>query len=250
MLALIYPITLGLERIETSYLLKQNGVLQYLTGLSAYPNPTTLRRFVLRITSLAIPKIRKLHELVLYVMIPKTDAPTQVVFDLDSTVLILCGRQKMARVGYNPKKRGRPPYHHLLGFNGLTKDFWHGELRPGDAHTATGVFNFLKASFGNLPPWVKSLTIRADKGFYDRKIIEYLESEKDSFAIVIKLTRPIKAKLSTLSYQTYILGIETAEFFFQPTGWEKEYRFALIGRTILEDPLEQLTPFSMGQYIY
>jgi hypothetical protein len=42
MLALIYPISLGLGRIETSHLLKYNGVFQYLTGLPTYPNPTTL----------------------------------------------------------------------------------------------------------------------------------------------------------------------------------------------------------------
>src|SRR4030042_5796932 len=42
MLALIYPISLGLGRIETSHLLKHNGVFQYLTGLPTSPNPTTL----------------------------------------------------------------------------------------------------------------------------------------------------------------------------------------------------------------
>ncbi len=249
-LALIYPITLGLERIETSHLLKQNGVFQYLTGLPAYPNPTTLRRFLLRMAPLALPKLRRLHERLLSLMIPKPDAPTRVIFDLDSTVLILYGRQEMARVGYNPKKRGRPSYHPLLCFNGITKDFWHGELRPGDTHTATGILNFLKASFAKLPPSIKSVTIRADKGFYDHKTIEYLESEKASFAIVAKLTRPIKAKLSTLSYQTFSSGIETAEFLYQPTGWGKEYRFVVIRRPIPEDPLEQLTLFSMGQYSY
>ena len=55
MLALIYPISLGLGRIETSHLLKQNGVFQYLTGLPAYPNPTTLRRFLFRMAPLALP---------------------------------------------------------------------------------------------------------------------------------------------------------------------------------------------------
>ena len=41
-LALLYPIILGLGRIETSHIFKHNGVFQYLTGLPAYPNPTTL----------------------------------------------------------------------------------------------------------------------------------------------------------------------------------------------------------------
>jgi hypothetical protein len=36
-LALVYPIALGLGRIETSHLLRYNGVSQYLTGLPASP---------------------------------------------------------------------------------------------------------------------------------------------------------------------------------------------------------------------
>jgi hypothetical protein len=33
LLAMLYPMVLGLERIETTQLLRQNGVFQYLTGL-------------------------------------------------------------------------------------------------------------------------------------------------------------------------------------------------------------------------
>jgi hypothetical protein len=44
LLALIYPIILGLGRIETTQLLRRNGVFQYLTGLPSYPDPQTLRR--------------------------------------------------------------------------------------------------------------------------------------------------------------------------------------------------------------
>jgi hypothetical protein len=47
LLALIYPIILGLDRIETASLLSSNGSFQYLTGLQSFPNPQTLRRFLL-----------------------------------------------------------------------------------------------------------------------------------------------------------------------------------------------------------
>jgi hypothetical protein len=250
MLALIYPIALGLGRIETSHLLKENGVFQYLTGLPTYPNPSTLRRFLLRMAPLALPKLRKLHDRLLLSMIVKPNPPTRVIFDLDSTVLILYGKQEMARIGYNPQKWGRPSYHPLLCFNGITKDFWHGELRPGDTHTAAGVVGLLEAVFTKLPPSVKLVIIRADKGFYDHGTIEYLESKKALFVIVARLTTPIKRIISTLSYQVHSSGLETAEFMYQPTRWEKEYRFIVIRRLIPEDLTEQLTLFSMGKYSY
>lgn len=49
LLAILYPMILGLGRIETSHLLQHNGVFQYLTGLPHYPHPSTLRRFLLRL---------------------------------------------------------------------------------------------------------------------------------------------------------------------------------------------------------
>ena len=250
MLALIYPIALGLGRIETSHLLKQNGVFQYLTGLPTYPNPSTLRRFLFRMAPLTLLKLRKLHDRFLLSMIIKPKFPTKVIFDLDSTVLTLYGKQEMAQVGYNPQKWGRPSYHPLLCFNGITKDFWHGELRPGDVHTATGTIELLGAVFAKLPPSVKSVIIRADKGFYDHETIEYLESKKALFAIVARLTAPVRRTMSGLSYQVHSSGLETAEFMYQPTKWKKEYRFVVIRRLIPEDPTEQLTLFSMGKYSY
>lgn len=249
-LAIIYPVILGLGRIETFHLLKHNGVFQYLTGLPAYPNPTTLRRFLLRMAPLALTKLRKLHDKLLLVMVLKPKPPSRVIFDLDSTVLVLYGKQEMARIGYNPIKRGRPSYHPLLCFNGITKDCWHGELRPGDTHTSTGILQLLDVSFSKLPSSVKAVIIRADKGFYDHKTIEYLESKKALFAIVAKVTRPLKEKLTTLSYREYSSGIETAEFLYQPRNWKKEYRFIVIRRPLPEDPSEQLSLFSIGKYSY
>jgi hypothetical protein len=242
-LALLYPIILGLGRIESFHLLKHNGAFQYLTGLPAYPNPTTLRRFLLRMAPLALSKLRKLHNKILLIMIQKPKLPIRVIFDLDSTVLVLYGRQENAKVGYNPIKRGRPSYHPLLCFNGITKDFWHGELRPGDTHTSTGILQLMEASFSKLPPSVKAVIVRADKGFYDHKTIEYLESRKALFAITAKVTKPVKAKLTALSYKRYTSGIEVSEFAYQPKGWIKEYRFVVIRRPIPEEPSEQLNLF-------
>lgn len=250
MLALIYPVFLGIGRIEATHLLKQNGVFQYLTGLPSYPNPTTLRRFLLRTAPLALPKLRRLHDKLLTAMIAQPQLPTKVIFDLDSTVLTLYGKQEMARIGYNPTKRGRPSYHPLLCFNGITKDFWHGELRPGDAHTAAGTVELLKESFSKIPPSVKRVLVRADKGFYDHKTVEYLETRKALFTLVAKLTRPVKTKLKSLTYKKYSYGTETSEFMYKPKGWEKEYRFVVIRRPIPEDPTEQLTLFSIGKYSY
>ena len=249
-LALVYPIALGFGRIETTHLLKRNGVFQELTGLPAYPNPTTLRRFLLRMAPVALPRLRGLHEQLLLKMMLKPQPPRRVIFDLDSTVLTLYGKQEGAEIGYNPHKHGRPSYHPLLCFNGISKDFWQGELRPGDAHTATGIIELLEASFKKLPSSVKAVIARADKGFYAHETVEYLEDQEALFVIVAKLTKPLKRKLPNLSYRKSASGIETAEFQYQPTNWKKEYRFVVIRRPLPEEPSAQLTLFAIGNYSY
>src|SRR5262249_26296699 len=108
LLALLYPMILGLERIETAQLLRQNGVFQYLTGLPSYPDATTLRRFLLRVAAVALPRLRALHDQFLQRMTITPHCPMRLIFDVDSTVLVVYGQQEQARRGYNPIKPGRP----------------------------------------------------------------------------------------------------------------------------------------------
>ncbi len=250
LLALLYPMILGLERIETAQLLRQNGVFQYLTGLPSYPDATTLRRFLLRVAPTALRKLRALHDRFLLRMTVKPRPPSRLIFDVDSTVLVLYGKQEEAKIGYNPIKRGRPSYHPLLCFEGQSKDFWHGELRPGDAHTASGTLELLEACFAKMPAGVRSVIVRADKGFYDHKLVEWLEAQRARFVIVARLTRPIKRKLAHLRYRSPSRGIEVAEFRYQPLRWPHPCRFVVVRRPQPEEPTEQLTLFKLGKYHY
>jgi DDE family transposase len=250
LLALLYPMWLGLERLETSQLLRQNGVFQYLTGLPSYPNATSLRRFLRRVAPSALPKLRALHDRFLARFTAAPRPPTRIIFDVDSTVLVVYGKQEQARIGYNPLKRGRPSYHPLLCFEGQSRDCWHGELRPGDAHTAAGILDLLEACFAKLPAGVRSVIVRADKGFYDHKLVELLEAHKASFVIVARLTGPIKRRLAHLRYTTPSPAVEVAEFRYQPSAWRRGYRFVVIRRLQPEEPSEQLTLFTLGRYYY
>jgi hypothetical protein len=250
LLALLYPMILGLGRIETTRLLRQNGVFQYLTGLPSYPDATTLRRFLLRVAPTALPKLRALHNRFLSRMTVRPRLPARLIFDVDSTVLVVYGNQEQARVGYNPLKRGRPSYHPLLCFEGQSKDFWHGEFRPGDAHTSSGTCALLAACFAKIPAGVRLVIVRADKGFYDHTLIEWLEEQRARFVIVARLTAPIKRKLAHLRYVSPSRGIEVAEFRYQPVQWPHPYRFVVVRRPQPEEPSEQLTLFKLGTYHY
>lgn len=79
LLAILYPMILGLERIETTSLLQANGVFRYLSGLPTYPDPTTLRRFLLRMAPQALPRLRRLHNHFLVKMAVTPQLPSRVM---------------------------------------------------------------------------------------------------------------------------------------------------------------------------
>jgi hypothetical protein len=188
LLALLYPRILGLGRLDATDLLRRHGVFQVLTGLPVYPNPITLRRFLRRLAVRGLAKLRRLHDRLLTKLWPRPKARRRVIFDLDSTVLTLYGHQEQARIGYNPHKHGRPSDHPWVCFEAQTRDFWHGELRPGDVHTSQGTVNLLATCFAKIPASVHQIRVRADVGFFDRKVIAAIEARRGKFAIVENLT--------------------------------------------------------------
>ena len=252
MLALLYPMMLGLGRLEATHLLQTNGVFQYLTGLPAYPDPTTLRRFLVRWTPPTLTKLRRLHDRLLGQFTQQPRPCTSVIFDLDSTVLTVYGRLQGARVGYNPHKRGRPSYHPLLCFEGHRQDCWHAEFRPGNAFTGEGAIQCAQACAAKLPPTVRSIRVRGDVGFYNHDFVEFLDDKRWGYAIVAKLSRPIQRRLPGLRYRRIHPGLEVATFRYHPHEWRKAHRFIAVRKLLPEahSPQGQLTFFQLDDWAY
>src|SRR5438094_6190303 len=106
-LALMYPIVLGLDRLETASFLRSNGTFQYLTGLPSFPDPQTLRRFLLYAPESFWRQLHSVNDRLLQHFIHKPDHRSRLIFDLDSTVLTVFGHQEETAVGYNPRYRGK-----------------------------------------------------------------------------------------------------------------------------------------------
>ena len=245
--ALLYPLILGLGRIETTEPLRYNGVFHYLAGLPGYPDATTLRRFLNRFARRGRNAFVKLHDAWRATMLGQ---PSPAVFDLDSTVLTVYGRQEQAQVAYNPKKRGRPSYLSLLCLEGNTQDCWEGSYHPGATHVSTVTIPLLERAFPRLPDPIREVRVRADAAFFDHKIVEFIEGKRAFYAIVARLTRPLKSRLSGLRYRRVAPGVGAGEFQYCPQGWPGLRRFVVIRRPVPEEPSAQLTLFQMGGYSY
>jgi len=252
LLALIYPMMLGLDRIETTHLLRRNGVFQYLTGLPTYPNPTTLRRFLLRINPLGLKQLFQLHDRLRKQFILRPSSLSRLVFDLDSTVLTVYGRLQGAHIGYNPHKRGRPSYHPVICFEARTKDCWHAVFRPGDVHPGSIGLAFVKDCLAKAPACIQSIRIRGDVGFYDRQLIEYLDEEEIEYAIIARLTQPLQRKLGGIRFRSITPLWQVGKLLYQPIGWKRPHRFILMRKRLPETHSQQtqLTLFQLDDWAY
>ncbi|PYU84239.1 MAG: hypothetical protein DMG50_05530, partial [Acidobacteria bacterium] len=135
LLALVHPILLGLDRIETAALLHTDETFQYLTGLQSFPDPQTLRRFLLNAPADLREQLHRANDRLLQRFIHLPKHRSRLIFDLDSTVLTVFGHQEGAEVGYNPRYRGKRSYDPLLCVEANSSFLWDVELRRGDAGT-------------------------------------------------------------------------------------------------------------------
>src|SRR6266852_4061024 len=253
-LVFLYILIAGLPRVSKTEILQYNGLFLSLVGLKRFPDQTALRRFLRRLSPKAIRQIARLHDQIRAQLFCLPDPRSSLVFHLDSVVLTLYGKQQGARVGYNPKKKGRPSYHPLLCFEAYRQEFWHGSLRPGDTSANTGVVFFFQRCLAKVASSIarSRIRVRADSGFFGGKFIGSLENQGLGYVIVAKEYRPIKERARAARFHKLKRGFEVAEFRYQAHGWPKARRFVVMRRPIPEDPVEakQLTLFKDRRYGY
>lgn len=249
LLALVYPLVLGLDRIETASFLRSNGTFQYLTGLPAFPDPQTLRRFLHHAPARLWEQLHRANDRLLQRFIHLPERRSRLVFDLDSTVVTVFGKQDGAAVGYNPKYRGKRSYNPLLCLEANSSFLWDTELRPGNASTWEGSPALLETSFATVPPAIRELRFRADAGFGYDPVLATLEAHRADYAVVARLTAPLKRLLPGLRYQPANPRWECGEGEFRAHGWPQTRRI-VVARRLIEEEDSQPTLFAMGRYLY
>jgi hypothetical protein len=248
-LALVYPLVLGLDRLETASFLRSNGTFQYLTGLPNFPDPQTLRRFLLQAPDSFLRQLHRVNDRLLQRFIHLPDRRSRLILDLDSTVVTVFGRQQSAEVGYNPRYRGKRSYNPLLCIEANSSYLWDTELRPGNAGTWEGSVELLATCFANIPRDIRELRVRADAGFGFNPVLEILEARMAHYAVVARLTQAFKRLLPGLRYERVNQQWEMAEFDHRSHGWREARRFVVARRFIPEqDP--ETTLFTLGRYMY
>lgn len=245
--ALIYPMILGLNSVELTVLLGNNGVFQYLTGLPRVPRPNTLRRFLIDKANILSPRLKSAHNLLRARFLANHSS---YWLDFDSTVKTLYGHQEGVVKGYNPTHKGKKSYHPLLCTEAHFQDCLGGELRYGNADTADGVGKMLDAVLSVILSTANNIRVRADAGFYDKNFVAKLSQNKCKFVLVAVRTKPLQAKILNQRYTAINQTQATSEFQYQPMNWDKPYRFVCLREKLTEKKKQQLQLFTMDKYSY
>jgi len=248
-MAVMYPILLGLDRLENSSLLRADSTFHYLTGLPNYPNPQSLRRFLLHAPPEFRQQLHRFNNRLLQQFIHRPEHRSRLILDLDSTVVTVFGLQEGAEVGYNPRYRGKRSYDPLLCLEANSSFLWDTELRYGNAGTWAGSTGVLASCFLSIPSDIRELRVRADAGFGYNPVLETLEQGHAQYAVVARMSSSLKRVLGGLRFERLNPQWEIAECEHQ-VSQRAPARRCIVARRPIEETDPQPTLFTLARYAY
>jgi hypothetical protein len=190
-MALIYAMVLGADSIDDAGVLRAGRTGRLLGGW--IPAPSTLGTFLRAFT---FGHVRQLDALLGQAVERAWQAGAgpgdgRLIVDVDSFVGEVCGRLKRgASYGYT-KLLG---YHPILATRADTREVLHIRMRKGSANTQKGMLRFcqeLAARVDRAGARGQKL-LRADSGFWNTKVFEYLEKIGWQYSIGVRNIKKVR----------------------------------------------------------
>ena len=151
--------------------------------------------------------------------------PRGIVLDMDSSVSPTHGEQEMS--AWNGHF-ACTCYHPLFVFNQFG-DLERCALRPGNIHSADGWEAVLKPVVARYQGKVSRIYFRADAGFANPEVYEYLEAERIKYAIRLPANRVLQERIGYLLQRpvgrpSIDVRRSYANFTYQAGSWNKPRR--------------------------
>jgi hypothetical protein len=248
----------GFSRLYHLRFVKREPMLTGILAVLRLPRPSTFWRFLASLhLSVARQLLQVQRQMRERVWAAANIQLPEITLDTDTTVHPLFGNQMGARKGYNPKNKGKKSYQPILTFLAETKEYVAGALRTGDRPSGKEIAAHLDSAHAALPATVKTVYGRADSGFYCWEAVQAYEKRNGWFIVVARKTARLvdewKAADWKRSPRTDADG--QCEFFYQPEGWGKAYRFLALRYEKKPEPgaadePEQYQLFDTPEYTY
>jgi hypothetical protein len=257
-LAMILALYVGFSRLNHLKFLAREPMLIGILKVLSLPIQSTFWRFL---ASLHLSVAQQLLEVQRQMQQRVWEAAnvklTSVTFDTDTTVHTVYGKQMGARKSYNPKNKGRKSFQPLLTFLAETREFVAGELRNGDRPTGMQIARHLDYVMRTAPKGVKVIYGRADCGFYCWEAVQAYEKYSCQFVVVAQKTSRLVEELKAAHWRRSPRtdADEQCEFWYQPQGWGRAYRFIALRYVKKPEPQKQEGPeqyqlFETAEYTY
>jgi len=232
--AFIVGLITGARRFAHTELARADKALQAMLGMPRWPGADTVRGLFHRFTQGTIESFwRPLWRWQLGL----ASCPAGgVSLDLDSTVFQRAGHQQGAAKGYNPRRPGRKSHHPLLAVLAELPLVLHGWLRSGHTGTARGVVAFLSEALALLPQGWGIRCVRADSGFFEEALLNFLEGRSLPYVVVVRMTPHLKRQAAAIrDWQPVDEHYAVGEFTAPLMGWSKPRRFVGVREKVRED---------------
>ena len=231
--AFLMSVLVGARCFAHASLLRGDRAVHALLGLERFPTDDTIRNLFRRF---GMGQVQRLFE-------PLTEWQMQrlpqrnegYTLDLDSTVFERYGKQEGSLKGHNPRKHGRPSHHPLLAVLNEAHFLLHGWLRSGNCGTSRGVEEFLKEALALWGQRQMIRLLRADSGFFDDRLLSFLEQRRLPYIVVARLTLWVKRAAQRVEQWTLLDdNFAVGEFRLKLYGWSVERRFVVLREQVRE----------------
>ena len=230
-LAIVLGMYVGFSRLNQLRFMARDPILTGILQITQLPPQCTLWRFLAALHGSVAGQILQLQRILRERVWAAANVQlTTVTLDTDTTVHTLYGKQFGARKSYNPKNRGKKSYQPILTFIAETREFIAGQLRNGDRPSGAQIAAHLRTVFQSLPAVVVQIFARADSGFYCWEAVQTYELFRCQFIIVARKTSRLVEQLqqATWKLSPKTDADEECEFWYQPEGWARAYRFVAL----------------------
>jgi hypothetical protein len=196
-MAIVYAMVLGADSIDDTGVLRAGRTGRLLGGW--IPAPSTLGTFLRAFT---FGHVRQLDALLGHALERAWEAGAgpgdgRLIVDVDSFVGEVCGRLKQgAAYGYT-RLLG---YHPILATRADTREVLHIRMRKGSANTQKGMLRFCQELAARVDRAGTSGTklLRADSGFWNTKVFEYLEKIGWQYSIGVRNIKKIRTAVAAI----------------------------------------------------
>lgn len=249
---LIFSLLAGGDSIEDADVLRAGATEQAL-GF-ALRAPSTLGTFLRSFTAGHARQLDRVSRELLCRAWAQGAGPGDgpLTIDVDSTICETYGLQKQGGSKFTyAKVRG---YHPLLASAAPTGEVLHARLRGGPAHSGRGAASFLTETFARVREAgaTGAITVRADSGFYNRKVVRACNRDGVRWSITTKMSPKLRRIIEAIPEHDWCPipywcddGADVAETTYTPFGGRS---VRLIVRRTRPTPGSQLALFTEFSY--